>query len=110
MISRRSMLLALVCSIGLGAGAQAGPSTVSGKIVEVDLHGRTITVKDAKAGKVVIDVPEKAKLVLDGDDQAILEDVFTGDVVEKANVREAGSGRLVLVSAVISSKREPRDD
>ncbi|MFN7964104.1 MAG: hypothetical protein U0V87_00235 [Acidobacteriota bacterium] len=110
MISRRSMLLALICWFGLVVSAAAGPTAVSGKIVEVDLHGRTMTVKDAKAGRVLIEVPEKAKLVLDGDDQAILEDVFNGDVVEKATVRDGGGGRLVLVSAVISSKREPRDD
>lgn len=103
--------LALIVSWAILFGtALAGPTAISGKIVEVDLHGRTLVVHDPHAGRLTVEVPESAQLVLDGDDQAILEDLFAGDRIEKGTIREGNGSRPVLVSAVIQSKRDTKDD
>jgi hypothetical protein len=114
-----SQRLALAAAFTLlGGGLVAVPtglagdatSVLSGVVVAVDLDGRTLTVKDPKAGSVVVHVTEKAVIVLDGDEQAVLEDVFEGDVVESATLRDAGQGKPVLVKAVISTAPEEDEE
>lgn len=108
MQTRRSFALVLISGLIAVGAAIAAPATVSGKISEIDLHGRTMTVVDPKEGKISFDVPEGATIVLDGDDQAILDDVFEGDFVERATLR-GEKGRLTLVRAVVKSKPRPKE-
>lgn len=90
--------------------AGAPPATISGVVAAVDLDGRSMTVKDPKAGEVVLLVPDNAVIVLDGDEQAVLEDVFEGDIVENATLRDLGQGKLALVKAVVSTAPEEGDE
>jgi len=92
--------------------ASAGPPTISGVIQSVDLDERSMTVKDPKAGEVVVVVPDDAVIVLDGDEKAVLDDLFEGDVVETATVRDVGEGKVALVKAVVSttSEGDPSDE
>ncbi|MCU0222700.1 MAG: hypothetical protein MUF27_01220 [Acidobacteria bacterium] len=112
-LPRLAAALPLALALALaapGLAPAAAPASISGVVAAVDLDGRTLTVKDPKAGEVVVLVPDGAVIVLDGDEQAVLEDVFEGDVVEHATVREAGQGKLALVKAVISTAPEEDED
>jgi hypothetical protein len=103
--------IALACALAApGLLFAAAPPAISGVVTAVDLDGRTLTVKDPKAGEFVVLVPDGAVIVLDGDEQAVLEDVFEGDIVEHATVREAGQGKLALVKAVVSTAPEEDED
>ncbi len=106
-LSRIALVFALSAP---GLLLAAAPAAISGVVTAVDLDGRTLTVKDPKAGEVVVLVPDGAVIVLDGDEQAVLEDVFEGDIVEEATVREAGQGKLALVKAVVSTAPEEDED
>jgi hypothetical protein len=113
---RRAALLSALLALGVlravppSAAAGGAPESISGVVTAVDLDGRTMTVKDPRAGAVVLLVPDSAVIVLDGDEQAVLEDVFEGDIVEEATVREAGQGKLTLVKAVVSTAPEEDED
>ncbi len=113
---RRLLSISPVLLLGLAVGAAAvlaaadapdGAAGVSGPVAAVDLENRTLTVRDAKAGEVTLAVDEQTVFVLDGDDQAILDDVFEGDEVVSATVRKLNSGRLYLVRAEITSRPTP---
>ena len=107
-----SALAAIVLPLAVSPAAAAGgtPASISGVVTAVDLDGRTMTVKDPKAGAVVLLVPDSAVIVLDGDEQAVLEDVFEGDIVESATLRDLGQGKLALVKAVVSTAPEEDED
>jgi hypothetical protein len=105
----RTLLVLAGGAVAAIAIALAVPNSISGKITAIDLHGRTMTVKDNKSGTVTFEVPESAQIVLDGDKDQRLEDLFEGDLVEKATLKQVDS-RLVLVSAVVTSKKDARDD
>lgn len=105
--------VALACGLvffSLAASfVSAVPPTISGVIESVDLEERSITVKDPKAGEVVVIVPDDAIIVLDGDEKAVLDDLFEGDVVESATVRDVGEGKVALVKAVVSTSQDDED-
>ena len=113
---RRAALLAALAALFLPlavpppAAAGGTPDSVSGVVTAVDLDARTMTVKDPRAGAVVVLVPDNATIVLDGDEQAVLEDVFEGDVVESATLRDLGQGKVALVKAVVSTAPEEDED
>lgn len=113
--SRRAAPLSALAALALlfavvSAAWAASPPTISGVVTAVDLDERTMTVKDAKAGPVVLLVPDNAVIVLDGDEQAVLEDVFEGDIVESATLKDVGQGKLALVKAVVSTAPEEDED
>lgn len=113
---RRAALLAalavFVLALAILPPAAAGgtPDSISGVVTAVDLDARTMTVKDPRAGAVVVLVPDSATIVLDGDEQAVLEDVFDGDIVESATLRDLGQGKVALVKAVVSTAPEEDED
>ena len=114
-LRRAALLSALLALGGLlavppSAAAGGAPESISGVVTAVDLDGRSMTVKDPKAGAVVLLVPDSAVIVLDGDEQAVLEDVFEGDIVESATLRDLGQGKLALVKAVVSTAPEEDED
>ncbi len=102
----------LLLLVTLPAIRAATVAHVSGTILEVDLDEETLTLRDPARGDLVIEVPEDAVIVLDGEEDAILDDLFEGDVVEDAEVRVLDSGTLVLVRAVVTSTTddEPEED
>lgn len=102
--------LVLLCTAVAVLATGAPPTVISGVVAAVDLDERTMTVKDPKVGEVVVLVPDGAVLVLDGDEQAVLEDVFEGDIVENATLRDLGQGKLALVKAVVSTAPEEDED
>jgi len=104
------VVLAVLLAAPPAPAAGTPPATISGVVAAVDLDGRTLTVKDPKAGEVVVLVPDNAVIVLDGDEQAVLEDVFEGDIVENATLRDLGQGKLALVKAVVSTAPEEDDE
>jgi hypothetical protein len=103
-------VLAVLLSAPPPAAAGAAPASVSGVVTAVDLDARTMTVKDPGAGAVVVLVPDSAVIVLDGDEQAVLEDVFEGDIVENATLRDLGQGKVALVKAVVSTAPEEGEE
>jgi hypothetical protein len=103
-------VLAIQLSAPPPAAAGAAPASVSGVVTAVDLDARTMTVKDPGAGAVVVLVPDSAVIVLDGDEQAVLEDVFEGDIVENATLRDLGQGKVALVKAVVSTAPEEGEE
>jgi len=109
LLSVLSVLAALMVPLP-AAVAGASPASISGVVAAVDLDERTMTVKDPKAGAVVVLVPDNAVIVLDGDEQAVLEDVFEGDIVESATLRDLGQGKLALVKAVVSTAPEEDEE
>ncbi len=92
-----------VC-VALGVANAAAPATISGKITSVDIEARTLSVKDPNSGPLVLLVDEHTVIVLDGDEQASLDDLFEGDEVQSAAVRETAAGKLLLVRAVVTSQ------
>jgi len=100
----------LVLFLALPAIRAATLVHVSGTILEVDLDEETLTLRDPSRGDVVIEVPEDAVIVLDGEEDAILDDLFEGDVVEDAEVRVLDSGTLVLVRATVTSTTDDELD
>jgi hypothetical protein len=109
LLSAPAILLALLAAPP-DATAGTPPGSISGVVTAVDLDGRSMTVKDPRAGEVVVLVPDNAVIVLDGDEQAVLEDVFDGDIIESATLRDLGQGKLALVKAVISTAPEADED
>lgn len=99
-----SMPVVLLLALVVALAASEAPSSVSGPITAVDLEGRTLTVRDAAAGPVTLLVDEQTVFVLDGDEQAILDDIFEGDEIVSATVRKLNSGRLYLVKAAVTSR------
>ncbi|HNX19939.1 MAG TPA: hypothetical protein PKG80_06670 [Acidobacteriota bacterium] len=99
---------ALVVSAAVALAAPA-PS-LAGRIVKVDVDGRSLTVRSEAGAETALVVDDKSVIVLDGDAQAILEDLFEGDDLLSAAVRRAEDGRLVVVKAVVTSKPSPDDD
>ena len=89
--------------------AAPAPS-LAGRIVKVDVDGRSLTVRSEAGAETALVVDDKSVIVLDGDAQAILEDLFEGDDLLSAAVRRAEDGRLVVVKAVVTSKPSPDDD
>jgi hypothetical protein len=111
MRSRLRPILAGLCAIAAAVAVWAAvPGTISGPIVAVDLNGRTITVKDPKVKEITVEVPKDAVIVLDGDEKAILDDVFEGDILKSATLREDRSGKPFVVKAVIVSNPTKNDD
>ena len=105
MIDRRRVLsLVLAAVAALPLGFAAAPAAISGRITEVDVSARTLTVHDAKAGKVQLLVDESTVIVLDGDENAVLEDLFAGDEIVTGSVKELASGRLLLARATVTSR------
>ena len=88
----------------------AAPAKVTGKIVRVDIQARTMTVEDPSAGKLTLAVDEKSVIVLDGDEQATLDDLFEGDDVLAATVRQAANGKMFLVRATVTSQPPKGND
>jgi hypothetical protein len=103
-------VLAIQLSAPPPAAAGAAPAPISGVVTAVDLDARTMTVKDPAAGAVLVLVPDNAVIVLDGDEQAVLEDVFEGDIVENATLRDLGQGKVALVKAVVSTAPEEGEE
>ncbi len=102
-------LLAVAAAAGISPGA--GRATIAGKITNVDVHTRTLTVADASAKKeVTMLVNDDSVIVLDGDDEAGLDDLYEGDTVQAATVRDLGGGRLLLIKAIVESRPEAGDD
>jgi hypothetical protein len=83
--------------------AGAAPNRISGTITAVNLRARTFTVMDSSARRITILVDRQSTIVLDGDAEATLDDLFPGDEVSSAKVRQRTDGRLLLVKAVVSS-------
>gem|GEM_PF-6153718 len=103
-------ILLLALALALPVTRAASVAHVSGTILEVDLDEETMTVRDPSRGDLVIEVPEDAAIVLDGEEGAILDDLFEGDVVEDAEVRVLDSGTLVLVRATVTSTTDDELD
>ncbi len=102
-------LLAVAAAAGISPGA--GRATIAGKITNVDVHTRTLTVADASAKKeVTMLVNDDSVIVLDGDDEAGLDDLYEGDTVQAATVEDIGGGRLLLIEAIVESRPEAGDD
>ncbi len=102
-------LLAVAAAAGFSPGA--GRASIAGKITNVDVHTRTLTVADASAKKeVTMLVNEDSVIVLDGDDEAGLDDLYEGDTVQAATVEDIGGGRLLLIEAIVESRPEAGDD
>ncbi|RMG45496.1 MAG: hypothetical protein D6718_07240 [Acidobacteria bacterium] len=76
---------------------------ITGTIVGIDLESRTLAIRDPEGGRVVFEVPEEAEIVLDGEEGAVLEDLFEGDVVEEGLIKPTRSGRYYLVRARVTS-------
>ena len=112
-----SALLGLAVVLGVTAGVPAGAGTrhVAGPITAVDVDEATLTIRTRAGDEIVVEVPDDALIVLDGEEGAIVDDLFPGDVVEDAEVRVLDSGGLLLVRAVVTSPPEggggetPRD-
>ena len=108
----RTITTCTAAGLALTLGAIAGitqihaaiPAKVSGKITKVDIQARTLTVEDATAGPLTFLVDEKTVIVLDGDEQATLDDLFEGDEVLSASARELTSGKFLLLKASVTSQ------
>ncbi len=108
----RTITSCTAAGLALTLGAIAGiteihaaiPAKVTGKITKVDIQARTLTVDDAAAGPLSFLVDEKTVIVLDGDEQATLDDLFEGDEVLSATARELSSGKLLLLKATVTSQ------
>lgn len=101
------ILIILAGGLALGgwtAQAEDSEKVFSGAITTVDLDARSMALKDPQAGEVTIKVPDGAVIVLDGDSEAILDDLFEGDMVKEAAVRKGEDGKWVLVKAVVTSQ------
>lgn len=81
----------------------AAPEKLAGPITTVDVKARTLTLRDSDRGEATLLVDDASVIVLDGDDKAVLEDLFPGDRVDSATVRELNGGRLLLLRAVVTS-------
>lgn len=104
-------LLVPAAILAVGASLGAGPTRISGKITNVDVHRRTLTVADRDAKKdITVLVNGDSVIVLDGDDEAGLDDLFEGDRVDEAAVRDRGNGQLVLIKAIVTSRPDAGDD
>lgn len=102
--------VAALLGVSAAAALAAPAPPLAGKIVKVDVEGRSLTVRSEAGTETSLVVDDKSVIVLDGDAAAILEDLFEGDDLLSATVRRAESGRLVLVKAVVTSKPSPDDD
>ena len=98
--------LAVVLVIAAGVPSGAAMRHVAGPITAVDVDEATLTIRTSAGEQIVVDVPDDAVIVLDGEEGAIVDDLFPGDVVEDAEVRVLDSGGLVLVRAVVTSPPE----
>lgn len=103
------VLAGLALALVLPFVLAAAPARVSGLITALDLERDTLVVQDPVAGDLTLLVDEATVIVLDGDDQAILDDLFEGDEILSATVRELNSGRLYLVEAQVTSRPAPED-
>ncbi len=95
---------ALLLMTALTMSSAAVPAKLAGKITKVDIQSRTLTFEDATAGALTLQADEKSVIVLDGDEQATLDDLFEGDEILSATVRELPSGKLLLIKAAVTSQ------
>lgn len=100
-----STVLAIVLVFALAPPGLA--RTVAGRIAAIDLERRTLTVEPEGADRVTLLVDESSVIELDGDEGASLDDLFEGDEVTAAELRELSSGRLLLVRATVVSRPAP---
>lgn len=108
----RSVAADLLVSATLVAALAAGPvgaaapvaSNIAGPITRIDLEERTLTISDPEAGAVTLLVDGTTVIVLDGEDDATLDDLFAGDEVESARVRVLSGGRFYLERATVRSR------
>lgn len=104
-MTRIAVFLALGLVLAGSTWSGEAPSKVyAGVITKVDLDNRSLTLKDAQAGEIILQVPDSAVIVLDGDEEAILDDLFEGDEVKEASVKTLEGGGLQLVKAVVTSQ------
>lgn len=106
-IQRKALWLVLILAVLL-LGAAAG--ILKGTITKVDVGAGVFTIEDSEGKESRITVDDASVIVLDGDDQAIIDDLFEGDVVVSARVRELDDGRLLLVRAEITSPPASPDE
>jgi hypothetical protein len=102
-----SITAVLLFAFAIVLAASEAERTVSGRITAVDTEARTLTVRDPAAGELKLVVDEATAIVLDGDGDATLDDLFEGDDVVSATVRELADGRLYLVKAAVTSQPSP---
>jgi hypothetical protein len=108
---RPVLVVALPLVLALALLAGAAPAKISGKIVEVNLHARTLVLANlAPKEKVTLLVDDQSVIVLDGDDKAELDDLYEGDEVVSAKVRELTNGRLLLLKATVTSDAKDGGD
>ena len=94
---------AVVLSLAPEVVGQTERLSVSGVILAVDLADETMTIDDPASGEITFEVPEEAKIIVDGEAGGIIDDLFAGDLVKSARLARDNRGELYLIEAVVVS-------
>ncbi|GEM_PF-5456821 len=97
------LLTGFVCTGGESEAADRLEVEFTGRIKDVDVDRATIIVADPEHGETLLNLTEDSEIVLDGDAEAIVEDLFEDDYVEYALAYRDEDGEWILLQAAVTS-------